>query len=563
MFEELVIENFAVARSVRLPLGPGLTVFTGETGAGKSLIVDAIAFLLGARRGREAIAAGASQATVRARLRIGGAVHTLERSISLSGRSRAALDGEPIQLEALQELAGELADIHGQAEQLALLRPSVQLALLDAYGGLEAQRDETARLVRELRAVRRRLEALRSDARERERQLDQLRYEVAEIERAELRPGEDTALRDELSRLASIERLREAAAALAEALDSPAFDAAFAAARAIVERDPGAGEVRDLAVVFEETAAELRRAVRRYAEGLEADPERLVALQERLDLIARLRRKYGETIEEVLAYLEAARERLAVLEGAEESAEELQQREAELSRRLAAAAEQLSAARREAAARLTAAVAAELAELAMPHAALAVGFACSDAPDGVPVRLPDYEVVGPSSSPLPLADAEAAPRAFTESGVDRVEFLASFNPGESPRALSAVASGGETSRFLIALTAVFGSASPPRTIVLDEADEGVGGRAGALVGKALRRLAQRHQVLCVTHLPQVAAFGDRHFVVVKHTDGRRTWSEVRDVTGPERLRELAAMLGGPTEANLRAAEELLAAAAAQ
>jgi DNA repair protein RecN (Recombination protein N) len=563
VFEELVIENFAVARSVRLPLGPGLTVFTGETGAGKSLIVDAIAFLLGARRGREAIAAGASQATVRARLRIGGAVHTLERSISLSGRSRAALDGEPIQLEALQELAGELADIHGQAEQLALLRPSVQLALLDAYGGLEAQRDETARLVRELRAVRRRLEALRSDARERERQLDQLRYEVAEIERAELRPGEDTALRDELSRLASIERLREAAAALAEALDSPAFDAAFAAARAIVERDPGAGEVRDLAVVFEETAAELRRAVRRYAEGLEADPERLVALQERLDLIARLRRKYGETIEEVLAYLEAARERLAVLEGAEESAEELQQREAELSRRLAAAAEQLSAARREAAARLTAAVAAELAELAMPHAALAVGFACSDAPDGVPVRLPDYEVVGPSSSPLPLADAEAAPRAFTESGVDRVEFLASFNPGESPRALSAVASGGETSRFLIALTAVFGSASPPRTIVLDEADEGVGGRAGALVGKALRRLAQRHQVLCVTHLPQVAAFGDRHFVVVKHTDGRRTWSEVRDVTGPERLRELAAMLGGPTEANLRAAEELLAAAAAQ
>lgn len=563
MFEELVIENFAVARSVRLALGPGLTVFTGETGAGKSLIVDALAFLLGARRGREAIAAGAPQATVRARVRIGGTVRTLERSIALSGRSRAMLDGEPLTLEALQELGSELADIHGQAEQLALLRPSVQLALLDAYGGLESQRDETARLVRELRAARRRLEALRSDTRERERQLDQLRYEVAEIERAELRPGEDATLREELSRLANIERLREAAAELAEALDSPAFDAAFAAARAIAERDPGAAEVRDLALVLEETATELRRAVRRYAEGLEADPERLAALQERLDLIARLRRKYGETIEEVLAYLAAARERLAALEGAEESAEELQQREAELCRSLAAAAEQLSAARRQAAARLTAAVAAELAELAMPHAALAVGFACSDAPDGVPVRLPDYEVVDPSSSPLPLGDAEAAPRAFTESGVDRVEFLASFNPGEVPRPLSAVASGGETSRFLLALTAVFGSASPPRTIVLDEADEGVGGRAGALVGRALRRLARRHQVLCITHLPQVAAFGDRHFVVAKQTDGRRTWSEVREVTGSERLRELAAMLGGPTEANLRAAEELLAAAAAR
>ncbi len=563
MFEELVIENFAVARSVRLALGPGLTVFTGETGAGKSLIVDALAFLLGARRGREAIAAGASQATVRARVRIGGTVRTLERSIALSGRSRAMLDGEPLTLEALQELGSQLADIHGQAEQLALLRPSVQLAFLDAYGGLEGQREEAARLARELRAMRRRLEALRSDARERERLLDQLRYEVAEIERAELRPGEDAALREELSRLANIERLREAAVELAEALDSPAFDAAFAAARTIAERDPGASEVRDLALVLEETATELRRAVRRYAEGLEADPERLAALQERLDLIARLRRKYGETIEEVLAYLAAASERLAALESAEESAEGLQQREAELCRSLAAAAEQLSAVRRQAAARLTAAVAAELAELAMPHAALAVGFSCSDAPDGVPVRLPDYEVVDPSSSPLPLGDAEAAPRAFSESGVDRVEFLASFNPGEVPRPLSAVASGGETSRFLLALTAVFGSASPSRTIVLDEADEGVGGRAGALVGRALRRLAQRHQVLCITHLPQVAAFGDRHFVVAKQTDGRRTWSEVREVTGSERLRELAAMLGGPTEANLRAAEELLAAAAAR
>jgi len=561
VFEELRIENFAVARSVTLALGPGLNVFTGETGAGKSLVVDALAFLLGARRGREVIASGAAQASVRARLRHGGRVRTLERSIGLSGRSRATLDGEPITAEALQELGNALADIHGQAEQLSLLRPSVQLALLDAFGGLDDAREEVARLARELRAVRRRLEGLRSDARERERQLDQLRYEVAEIEAAALRPGEDAALREEFARLGNVERLREASSELIQALDAPAFDAAFAAARAIAERDPAAVEVRELALSLEETAAELRRAVRRYAEALEADPERLAAVEERLDLIARLRRKYGDTIDEILRYLDGARERLAALEGAAESAEELQQREQALCRALAAAAEGLSAQRRAAAARLASAVSKELAELAMPHAALAVGFSCVDAADGIPVRLPDYEVVGPGLPPADVGEGEAAPRAFTEAGVDRIEFLASFNPGEAPRPLAAVASGGETSRFLLALTAVFGAASPPRTIVLDEADEGVGGRAGALVGRALRRLAERHQVLCVTHLPQVAAFGDRHFVVEKHTDGRRTWSEVREVRGEERLRELAAMLGGLSDANLRAADELLAAAA--
>lgn len=560
MFEELVIENFAVARSVRLSLGPGLTVFTGETGAGKSLVVDALAFLLGARRGREIIATGATHATVRGRFRREARAHTLERSISRSGRSRATLDGEPIALETLQSMAGELADIHGQTEQLALLRPSVQLAMLDAYADLEPQRQQLAHLVRELRAVRRRLESLRSDARQRERLLDQLRYEVEEIERADLRPGEDVSLRDELSRLANVERLREAAASLADALDAPPFDAVFAAARVIAERDPGAVEVRDLALVLEDTAAELRRAVRQYVEQLEADPERLVAVQERLDLIAKLRRKYGDTIDDILAYLQAARERLAALESAEESAEALQQREQQLSREVATAALQLSLARRSAAAQLSEHVARELAELAMPHARLAVGFACTDAPDGVPVPLPDYEVIGPTDFPAAPHELEEAPRAFSEWGVDRVEVLASFNPGEAPRPLAAVASGGETSRFLLALTAVFGSASPPRTIVLDEADEGVGGRGGALVGQALKRLARRHQVLCVTHLPQVAAFADCHYVVTKRTDGHRTWSEVHQVTGDERLHELAAMLGGPTEANLRAAEELLTAA---
>lgn len=562
MLEELVIENFAIARSVRLCLGPGLTVFTGETGAGKSLVVDALAFLLGARRGREVIATGASQAVVRGRLRDEREVHTVERTLGASGRSRAYIDGEPVTLEALHAFGEDMVDIHSQAEQLSLLRPSVQLALLDAFAGVEGQRAEVARLARELRAVRRRLEALRTDARERERLLDRLRFEVEEIESANLQPGEELLLREELGRLANVERLRELAAELLTALDAPAFDDAFAAARGIAERDAAAAEVRDLATVLEEQVVELRRAVRRYVDFLEPDPVRLAAVQERLDRIARLRRKYGESVEEVLAYLARAREQLVSLEGAEGSLEELAARELALERELAGAAERLSRERRLAAGLLVDAVARELAELAMPHAALAVGFACVDAGDGVTVALPDYEVVAPGGPPGP-EPGEVVRRAFTETGVDRVEFLASFNPGELPRPLAAVASGGETSRFLLALTAVFGAAARPRTIVLDEADEGVGGRAGAVVGRALRRLAARHQVLCVTHLPQVAAFADRHFVVTKRTDRATTWSEVREVTGAERLHELAEMLGGASEANRRAAEELLAAAEAE
>ncbi|MXY87266.1 MAG: hypothetical protein F4Y92_00180 [Dehalococcoidia bacterium] len=219
------------------------------------------------------------------------------------------------------------------------------------------------------------------------------------------------------------------------------------------------------------------------------------------------------------------------------------------------AAATLSLARREAAARLIAAVSAELERLEMSGASLAAGFACEDAPDGLAVTLPDYEVVAPGATPS--GGGEPGARAFNESGVDQMELLASFNPGAPPRPLRSVASGGETSRFLLALTTVLGAAAEPRLVVLDEVDEGVGGRAGSVVGEALRRLAERHQVLCVTHLPQVAAFGARHFVVTKASDDDGVWSDIEEVTGEERLRELALMLGGDTSANRAAAAELL------
>jgi DNA repair protein RecN (Recombination protein N) len=558
VLERLEIDSFALARNVAIDLGPGLTVFTGETGAGKSLVVDAIAFVFGARMGREVVASGADRATARATVSLHGQRRLLERTITLGGRSTFRIDGQPARQEDVRALAEGFLDIHGQSDQLAILRPAVQLAALDEFASLQGDRAALTATVRQFREVRRKLDSLRSDARERERLVERLAFEVGEIDEAALAPGEDAALRAEQARLASAVRLREEAERALAALEEPAVGHALAAVRAITARDPAADDLGDLASIIESATTDLRRALRAYRDTLEEDPARIAFVTERLDRIARLLRKYGESIDEVLAYRDRAASRLADLTGEGLSLEELQAAESRLLERLATAAADLSLRRRAAAARLVAAIAAELEHLAMGGATLAVAFACDDDTAGVPVALPDYEVV--TDTETPAAAIEPVPRAFTETGVDRVEFLASFNPGEPPRPLVTVASGGETSRFLLALTVALGRGSAGRLAVLDEVDEGVGGRTGAVVGRALRRLAERHQVLCVTHLPQVAAHADRHFVAEKHTDGRRAWSEVRQVTDHQRREELAAMLGGITPANLSAAADLLEAA---
>ena len=555
MIEQLTVTGFAVARDVTLSPGPGLNVLTGETGAGKSIIVDALDFLFGGRHGRGVVAEGAESALVLATVRAGEERLSVERAVRLSGRTSGRIDGETAPAERLRDLGARVIDIHGQSEQLTLLRPSVQLAVLDAFGGLLDQRDALAARVRELRALRREIEAVSLDSRERERLLDQLRFEVDEIARAGLVPGEDEALRREQRRLASVERLLAASSTAVEALDAPPIAEAVAALEEIADRDPDATELAAEGVTLEQAAADLGRSLRAYRETLEDDPERRETVEARLDLIARLRRKYGESVEAILQYEQSARQRLDAIETAGASLEDLRERADALADSAAEAAASLSLARREAAARLIVGVSAELERLEMPGASLAAGFACEDAPDGLAVTLPDYEVV--TAGAAPSGGGEPGARAFTESGVDQMELLAAFNPGAPPRPLRNVASGGETSRFLLALTTVLGAAAEPRLVVLDEVDEGVGGRAGSVVGEALRRLAERHQVLCVTHLPQVAAYGARHFVVTKASDDDGAWSDIEEVSGEARLRELALMLGGDTRANRAAAAELL------
>ncbi|MEP7216381.1 MAG: AAA family ATPase, partial [Anaerolineaceae bacterium] len=472
MLERLHITDFAVARSVVIEPGPGLNVFTGETGAGKSLVVDALVFLFGGRRGREVIATGAERATVSATLRFGGQTRTVERTIANSGRGSARIDGETATVDQLRALADGLIDIHGQSEQLAILRPAVQLSVLDTFAGLNADREAVGQLVRALRDTRREIRTLATDARERERLVDQLRFETEEIASAGLEAGEDETLRVEQARLGGARRLIDDAARALEALDGAAWGEAVAAVREIGSRDPSAANLLALAETVEATIDDLARDLRRYREVIEEDPERLATVQERLDRIARLCRKYGDTLPEVIAYGDASAERLAVLTSAEFSMEALTAKEAALLAQLAHAASELSRARRARAGDLVLAIAAELEHLAMGDATLSVGFACEDDADGLLASVPDYEIVL-TTSPL-AGEGEQHPRAFTETGIDRVEFLASFNPGETPRPLSAVASGGETSRFLLALTTVLGNASEARLEVLDEVDEGVG-----------------------------------------------------------------------------------------
>ena len=560
MLERLSILDFAVARSVVIEPGRGLNVFTGETGAGKSLVVDALAFVSGGRRGREVIASGAERAQVEASFREGEAApYIVTRTIGLAGRTAARIDGEPTAVEILQERTGRTIDIHGQSEQLAILKPAVQLAVLDGFAGTTSRREEVGGIARDLRRVRREARDRATDARERERLIETLRFESDEIAAAGLLSGEDEALREEQARLSTTERRRDDVEAALAALDSAPVGEAVRAVTDLVARDAEAGDLADLAALVETASTDLARGLRRYSDSIDEDPGRLSAIQERLDLLARLRRKYGDTVDDVISYGVRASERLAALTGLGQSLEALKAEEAALLERLSLAVSDLSKARRAAAAGLVQAIAGELPRLGMSGASLAIGFACEDSPDGPAVAQPDYEVVTASNENSGVA--EPFPRAFSETGVDRVEFLASFNPGEAPRPLAAVASGGETSRFLLALTTVLGSAAEPRIIVLDEVDEGVGGRAGALVGEALARLSLRHQVFCVTHLPQVAAFADHHFVVSKRADGARTSSDVTRVEGEDRLVELASMLGGVTQANLAAARDLLAAAA--
>ena len=573
MLAELHIENFAIIEELHLRFGPGFNVLTGETGAGKSIIVDAVSTLLGGRAETGLIRSGADEARVEGIFLLNKAMQEailpilrrdglegedeetliLAREIRRGGRSICRVNGRAVTLKVLEEIGQRLVDIHGQTEHLSLLRVREHLDLLDRYGRLWPLRERVAAKVRELRQVRQELEGLLRDERELARRADLLAYQVREIASANLRVGEEEELESERARLANAERLMELADETYRALyegeegQLSAIDLLGQVARNLAELerlDPG---LRGQQQVAEEAACqleELARSLRAYRDTIEYNPARLRQVEERLDLIHELKRKYGDSIAEILVFGEEAQRELEGIVHSEERVEELRAREDELLHEIGELASRLSAERRAAGDRLAKAIEAELAELGMKGARFAVAIEQEEAEDGAWVDGRRY--------------------AFDERGLDRVEFLIAPNVGEPLKPLAKIASGGETSRLMLALKTVLSAADRTPILIFDEIDAGIGGRAGGVVGRKLWSLTAEagpdgvgHQVLCVTHLPQLACYGDVHFKVAKAVVGGRTIASARALSEEERVEELAAMLGTATAVTRQSARELL------
>ncbi len=568
MLSEITIKDFAIIDQLTLQFSPGFNVLTGETGAGKSIILDAVSLLLGGRASAEDIRTGASMAIVEgifvlkeetirdavsailAREGLEGEapdILVLSRELRREGRNICRINGRTVTLGLLQEIGDGLVDIHGQSEHLSLLKPAFHLDLLDHYGGLLEQRRAFSDTVREVERVRAELNDLITNAEAHRQRAEMLAYQVAEIEAANLKPSEEDDLRAEARRLANAEQLaelvREAYQAIYGAQEgfsaSDLLTQAAGALARLVKIDPSAAEMADLAEAISIQVEELGRLLSDYEDGIEFDPARLQEAELRLDLIRSLKRKYGgETVEEVLQSAEKARQELETVEHSEERIEALRAEEARLLAEIGRQGAALSEARLAVSRELSGAVEAELADLRMGEAQFGVDIRQVDDPNGAPV-----------------GDSRLA---FDRTGLDRVQFMISPNLGEPLKPIAQIASGGETSRLMLALKTVLSRADRTPTLIFDEIDAGIGGRMGAVVGHKLWSLAHNHQVLVVTHLPQLAGFADAHFRVEKRVQKDRTVARVDKLAWDKRIEELTAMLGPEAESSRQSAQEILA-----
>jgi DNA repair protein RecN (Recombination protein N) len=543
MLKLLRINNIALIPALELELGPGLTLLTGETGAGKSILIDALGLLLGARASSDLIRTGADAAVVEGLLETPEARALLERhglpadgdeivlrrEIQASGKGKATVNGGLAPVAVLRELAPRLAMIHGQHEPQGLLDPTTHLLLLDHHAGLDAESAGVAEPFRRLRAIEATLESLRRDKRELERRREMLEYQAAEIEKAQLQAGEEEALR--------LEKILQANAGRLASLSNEAYGLLYEDEAAVTGRLAHVyRRVEELAAIdprfvphlearesIRAQIEDLALFLRDYREGVAVSPGRLDDIESRLATIERLKKKYGASLEEVLAFAETCRSELKALGSPEEQERRLETERAGVAAEYFKAAVVLSGRRRSAARDLEKKVQGELALLAMEKTRFKVRFEPEVAP----------ESAGDTTS-------------WTERGIEGAEFLLSPNPGEELRPLARIASGGELSRILLALKSVASLDAPDKTLVFDEVDAGIGGGVAEIVGRKLRALARRHQVLCVTHLPQIASQADTHYAVRKRVERGRTVTEVVRLSAEERIDEVARMLGGET-----------------
>ncbi|MFJ7780196.1 DNA repair protein RecN [Streptomyces yangpuensis] len=570
------IRSLGVIDDAVVELSPGFTAVTGETGAGKTMVVTSLGLLLGGRADPALVRIGAKAAVVEGRIvmrpdapaavraeeagaELDDGALLISRTVSAEGRSRAHVGGRSVPVGLLGELADDLVAVHGQTDQQGLLRPARQRQALDRYAGdaVAVPLEKYGSAYRRLRAVAVELDEITTRARERAQEADLLRFGLDEIAAVEPVAGEDAELAAEAERLGHAEALAQAAQAAHAALagnpeDPEAIDAnmlvagAHRALEAVRSHDPAlaalAERIGELGILLSDVAGELAG----YADDLDADPLRLAAVEERRAALTQLTRKYGTegTVEAVLAWAEQGAARLLELDGDDERITELTAERDGLRSELSLLAQALTDARVEAATRFASAVTAELASLAMPHARVTIDIRQTEDPEGV--------------------DVDGRPVAYGPSGADEVELLLAPHPGAQPRPIAKGASGGELSRVMLAVEVVFAGTDPVPTYLFDEVDAGVGGKAAVEIGRRLAKLARSAQVVVVTHLPQVAAFADRQLLVEKTNDGSVTRSGVTVLEGEDRVRELSRMLAGHEDSvSARAhAEELLAAARA-
>lgn len=554
MLSYLYIKNFGIFSDVSLELGPGLSVFTGETGAGKSMIVDAVMACLGQRTPRDLVRSGEDRAVVELMASrppaeasldpddllspfLGDDADVILQKDILADRSYLRINGRLATQSVVQDLGAKLVDIHGQQEHHSLLRPQNNLGLLDSLGrdAVLPERDAFAALYRDRQEILRRMDGLGKGEKERQTEIDLLSFQVQEIDNAKIRPGEEGELRQEYAVLSSQERLIElssqAYASLYEGYGQgraayDLLDEALSHLRKAAAVDPAASSALESVsqVSFGlETALDL---LRQYRKGLSAQPERLRTVSERLDALQRLKSKYGESAEAILEFCRRAKERLDSLLNADEALAKLRNELSSAEKRMAEVGESLSAKRREIAAKMSASVTDVARGLGMPGAVFAAEVS-----------------------------AEAEPHIY---GFDKVGFLFTANAGEAPMPVHRVASGGELSRLMLAIKSFMESADPVPTLIFDEIDAGIGGKAGQAVADKLWSLGQTHQVLCVTHLASIAAAADSHFLVSKAEKDGRTTASVRLLSEEERVREVARMLSGADAGiSLEHARELL------
>ncbi len=566
MLSHLSIRNFAIIEHLDLQPSAGFNALTGETGAGKSIIIDAVSLLLGGRADTDHIRAGSEQAVIEGvfsppeplRRQVilpllqehgledeGEDQLILTREINREGRNLCRVNGRLATLSVLRQIGQELVDIHNQGEHLSLLRVRQHVDFLDRYGGLLRLREDVARRVQALHSARSELSRLLQDERELARRMDLLQYQSEEIAAARLEPGEEEDLDQERVLLANAERLLSQSDSLHRTLhegddsQKSILDLLGEVSEGLAKLVELDGSLAEQQKALEATSYQLQEvaaALRTYREGMDYDPQRLHQVEERLNLIYDLKRKYGDSIEEILAFGESAGKELATLSHSEERIEELRRQEEQLLTEIGRLASELSMAREEASKTLAEAMEAELKDLGMERARFSVSIKQRPAEDGV------------------LVDGERL--AFDQTGIDQVEFMISPNVGEPLKPLSKIASGGETARLMLAMKTVLTAADEVPVLIFDEIDAGLGGRGGPVVGRRLWTLGRGHQVLCVTHLPQIAAFGDAHYKVAKTVVEGRTVTSVAQLASSSRTEELAEMLGTASDATHQSALEM-------